>query len=100
MFAPVAHAFSRDLPAQHLLGWSQGKPVTWGELRARVAAMSRRLDERGATGGVLACSRPFLFLAAMLALSPQSVRPSKKLRSQSDSRLCPIAKRRWTCSSN
>src|SRR5438477_4348185 len=68
MFAPVAQAFSRDLPAQHLLGWSHGKPVTWGELRARVAAMSRRLDERGATGGVLACSRPFLFLAAMLAL--------------------------------
>lgn len=52
-----------DLPASQLLGWSDDRPVIWGELRGRAAALS--LKKRDA---VLACARPFNFLAALLAV--------------------------------
>jgi len=54
-----------ELSASQLLGWSDDRPVTWGELRGRAAALSRHLDKSAA---VLACSRPFNFLAALLAV--------------------------------
>jgi len=52
-----------DLPASQLLGWSDHQPVTWGELRGRAAALS--LKQRDA---VIACARPFNFIAALLAV--------------------------------
>ncbi|HSU78555.1 MAG TPA: AMP-binding protein [Burkholderiales bacterium] len=52
-----------DLPASQLLGWSDHQPVTWGELRSRAAALS--LKQRDA---VIACARPFNFLAGLLAV--------------------------------
>ena len=52
-----------DLPASQLLGWSDERPVTLGELRERAAALS--LAQRDA---VIACARPFNFLAALLAV--------------------------------
>jgi non-ribosomal peptide synthetase component F len=53
-----------ELPASQLLGWSDDRPVTWGELRGRAAALSRRVNDTA----VIACARPFNFLAALLAL--------------------------------
>jgi acyl-coenzyme A synthetase/AMP-(fatty) acid ligase len=53
-----------DLPASQLLGWSDERPVTWGELRGRAAALSRRVNDTA----VIACARPLNFLAALLAL--------------------------------
>jgi acyl-coenzyme A synthetase/AMP-(fatty) acid ligase len=50
-----------DLPAAQLLGWSDDRPVTWGELRGRAAALAQR-------DAVIACARPFDFLAALLAV--------------------------------
>jgi acyl-coenzyme A synthetase/AMP-(fatty) acid ligase len=50
-------------PASQLLGWSDDRPVTWGELRQRIAGLS--LEKADA---VIACARPFNFLAALLAL--------------------------------
>ena len=52
-----------DHPPSQLLGWSDGKPITWGTLRGRAAALS--LTKRDA---VIACARPFNFLAALLAV--------------------------------
>jgi acyl-coenzyme A synthetase/AMP-(fatty) acid ligase len=52
-----------DLPASQLLGWSDDRPVTWGELRGRAAALSLRQRD-----AVIACARPFNFLAALLAV--------------------------------
>jgi len=52
-----------DHPASQLLGWSDGEPITWGALCGRAAALS--LKKRDA---VIACARPFNFLAALLAV--------------------------------
>ena len=56
-----------DRPASQLVGWSLDRPVTWAELCARAAALSRQLDASGAAAVVLACARPFPFLTALLA---------------------------------
>ena len=53
-----------DHPASQLLGWSDDEPITWGALRAQAAALSLPLHK----SAVLACSRPFNFLAALLAV--------------------------------
>ena len=52
-----------DLPGSTLLGWSDERPVTWDELRGRAAALSLKKPD-----AVLACARPFNFLAALLAV--------------------------------
>ena len=72
-----------DRPASQLVGWSLDRPVTWAELSARAAALSRQLEASGATAVVLACARPFPFLTALLAawrgrreaLIPASLQP-------------------------
>ncbi|MBW8904588.1 MAG: acyl-CoA synthetase [Betaproteobacteria bacterium] len=72
-----------DRPASQLVGWSLDRPVTWAELCARAAALSRQLDASGAAAVVLACARPFPFLTALLAawrggreaLIPSSLQP-------------------------
>lgn len=57
-----------DLPATQLVGWSNDRPLTWGEVASRAAALARALDRHPGEGAVLACSRPFAFLTALLAL--------------------------------
>ena len=57
-----------DLPATQLLGWSDERPLTWGEVSARASALARILEQQASQAGVLACSRPFAFLTALLAL--------------------------------
>jgi acyl-coenzyme A synthetase/AMP-(fatty) acid ligase len=52
-----------DLPASQLLGWSEDQPITWGALRAQAAALSLKKPD-----AVIACARPFNFLAALLAV--------------------------------
>jgi acyl-coenzyme A synthetase/AMP-(fatty) acid ligase len=52
-----------DHAASQLLGWSEDRPVTWGELRSRAAALSLTQSD-----AVIACARPFDFLAALLAV--------------------------------
>lgn len=63
-FVPVAQIFAQPRADDGLVGWRSGKPVTWGELVARVAAVASRLD----ADAVLACEKPLNFLAAMLAV--------------------------------
>jgi acyl-coenzyme A synthetase/AMP-(fatty) acid ligase len=50
-------------PASQLLGWSDDRPVTWDELQGRAGGVA--LAQRDA---IIACARPFNFLAALLAL--------------------------------
>ena len=72
-----------DRPASQLVGWSLDRAVTWAELSARAATLSRQLEASGATAVVLACARPFPFLTALLAawrgrreaLIPASLQP-------------------------
>lgn len=52
-----------DHPASQLLGWSDGQAITWGALQGHAATLS--LKNRDA---VIACARPFNFLAALLAV--------------------------------
>jgi acyl-coenzyme A synthetase/AMP-(fatty) acid ligase len=52
-----------DHPASQLLGWSADRPVTWGDLCRRAAAISLRQRD-----AVIACAQPFNFLAALLAV--------------------------------
>jgi acyl-coenzyme A synthetase/AMP-(fatty) acid ligase len=52
-----------DHPASQLLGWSADRPVTWGDLSRRAAAISLRQRD-----AVIACAQPFNFLAALLAV--------------------------------
>jgi acyl-coenzyme A synthetase/AMP-(fatty) acid ligase len=63
-----AGALMFERPATQLLGWSDERPLTWGEVSARAAALARTLEPRGSEGAVLGCSRPFAFLTALLAL--------------------------------
>jgi acyl-coenzyme A synthetase/AMP-(fatty) acid ligase len=63
-FAPIAQVFARERANDSLVGWRAGAPVTWSDFRARVAALSARLD----ADAVLACEKPLNFLAALLAL--------------------------------
>jgi acyl-coenzyme A synthetase/AMP-(fatty) acid ligase len=72
-----------DLPPGQRLGWSREQPITWGELSGRAVALADALEERARHGVVLACSRPFTFLIALLAtwarsreaLVPASLQP-------------------------
>jgi acyl-coenzyme A synthetase/AMP-(fatty) acid ligase len=83
VFAPVAHAFGRRMPDAHVLGWAGERALTWQEVRACAAGVAGELEARGASAAVLACSRPLLFLSALLgtwlagreALVPQSLQP-------------------------
>ena len=57
-----------DLPPGQCLGWSREQPVTWAELAGRALALADALEPRALHGAVLACSRPFTFLTALLAV--------------------------------
>jgi len=63
-FVPIAQVFARERAGDGVIGWRAGAPVTWSDFRARVAALAARLD----ADAVLACEKPFNFLAALLAL--------------------------------